>query len=65
VLQPSLIDSIGASIDGDAILAQHRVIHRAIRLHQPAAAQRAMRRHLDYLRELVSVLDPHSTMGEP
>ena len=34
VLQPSLIDTIGASIDGDAILDQHRVIHRAIRLHQ-------------------------------
>jgi GntR family transcriptional repressor for pyruvate dehydrogenase complex len=65
VLQPSLIDTIGASIDGDAILDQHRVIHRAIRLHQAAAAQRAMRRHLDYLRELVSALDPHSTMGEP
>ena len=32
---------------------QHRVIQRAIRLRQPAAAQRAMRRHLDYLRELV------------
>ena len=53
VLQPSLIDRIGASIDGDAILDQHRVIQRAIRLRQPAAAQRAMRRHLDYLRELV------------
>jgi GntR family transcriptional regulator, transcriptional repressor for pyruvate dehydrogenase complex len=57
VLQPSLIDTIGGSIDGDAILDQHRVIQRAIRLRQPAAAQRAMRRHLDYLRELVSSLD--------
>jgi len=58
VLQPSLIDTIGGSIDGDAILGQHRVIQRAIRLRQPAAAQRAMRRHLDYLRELVRSLDP-------
>jgi GntR family transcriptional repressor for pyruvate dehydrogenase complex len=57
VLQPSLIDAIGASIDGGAILDQHRVIQRAIRLHQPGAAQRAMRRHLDYLRELVTTLD--------
>jgi GntR family transcriptional regulator, transcriptional repressor for pyruvate dehydrogenase complex len=66
VLQPSLIDRIGGSIDGDAILDQHRVIQRAIRLHQPAAAQRAMRRHLDYLRELVSSLDPPtSTRGDP
>jgi GntR family transcriptional regulator, transcriptional repressor for pyruvate dehydrogenase complex len=58
VLQPSLIDTIGDSIDGDAILDQHRVIQRAIRLRQPAAAQRAMRRHLEYLRELVGSLDP-------
>lgn len=66
VLQPSLIDTIGGAIDGDAILDQHRVIQRAIRLRQPAAAQRAMRRHLDYLRELVSSLDPPtSPRGEP
>ncbi len=39
VLQPSLIDTIGSSIDGAAILEQHRVIQRAIRLHQPAAAR--------------------------
>jgi len=66
VLQPSLIDTIGGSIDGAAILDQHRVIQRAIRLRQPAAAQRAMRRHLDYLRELVSSLDPPtSPRGEP
>jgi GntR family transcriptional regulator, transcriptional repressor for pyruvate dehydrogenase complex len=68
VLQPSLIDTIGASIDGEAILDQHRVIQRAIRLRQPAAAQRAMRTHLDYLRELVSSLDASATpspMGDP
>ena len=58
VLQPSLIDTIGASIDGDAILQQHRVIQRAIRLRQSAAAERAMRSHLEYLRELVGSLDP-------
>ena len=57
VLQPSLIDTIGASIDGVTILRQHGEIERAIRLHQPAAAQRAMRRHLEYLRELVDALN--------
>lgn len=61
VLQPSLIDTIGASIDGDAILDQHRVIQRAIRLRQPAAAQRAMRSHLDYLLELVRSFDAPAT----
>lgn len=53
VLQPSLIDTIGGSIDGDAILLQHGKIQRAIRLRQPAAAQRAMAAHLAYLRELL------------
>ena len=56
VLQPSLIDTIGTSIDADAILRQHGEIERAIRRRQPAAAQRAMRRHLEYLRELVDAL---------
>ena len=58
VLQPSLIDTIGESIDGDAILRQHGEIQRAIRLRRPAGAERAMRRHLEYLRELVSALPP-------
>ncbi len=61
VLQPSLIDTIGASIDGDAILRQHAAIERAIRRRQPAAAQRAMRRHLEYLRELVDELNEGET----
>jgi GntR family transcriptional repressor for pyruvate dehydrogenase complex len=56
VLQPSLIDTIGESIDGDAILHQHGEIQRAIRLGRPAGAERAMRKHLEYLRELVSEL---------
>ena len=58
VLQPSLIDTIGESIDGDAILRQHGEIQRAIRLRRPVGAERAMRRHLEYLRELVSALPP-------
>ena len=61
VLQPSLIDTIGGSIDGAAILRQHGEIERAIRLRQPAAAQRAMRRHLEYLRELVDALNEGET----
>jgi DNA-binding FadR family transcriptional regulator len=66
VLQPSLIDTIGASMDGDAILHQHGEIQRAIRLRQPAAAERAMRRHLEYLHELVGAYEsshPSSPKG--
>jgi GntR family transcriptional repressor for pyruvate dehydrogenase complex len=53
VLQPSMIEKIGAAIDGDAIVAQHREILRAIRRGQPGAASRAMERHLEYLGDLV------------
>jgi DNA-binding FadR family transcriptional regulator len=49
VLQPSLIVSIAAQIDGDAILRQHREILRAVRRNQRAAAERAMHAHLDYV----------------
>jgi DNA-binding FadR family transcriptional regulator len=51
VLQPLLVAQVGETIDGDTILRQHRAIARAIRRKQPAAAQRAMRRHLEYVLE--------------
>jgi GntR family transcriptional repressor for pyruvate dehydrogenase complex len=51
VLQPLLVARVGGTIDGEAILRQHRAIMRAIRRRQPAAAQRAMRRHLEYILE--------------
>jgi GntR family transcriptional repressor for pyruvate dehydrogenase complex len=53
VLQPSLIDTIGDRIDGGQILDQHRAIMRAVQRQQPAAAERAMRRHIEYLRDIV------------
>jgi GntR family transcriptional repressor for pyruvate dehydrogenase complex len=54
VLQPSLIDTLGDAIDGDAILRQHRAIVRAVARRRPAEAEEAMRGHLEYLRELVT-----------
>jgi GntR family transcriptional repressor for pyruvate dehydrogenase complex len=57
VLQPSLVDALGEQIDGDAILRQHRAIMRAVARRRPAAAEEAMRRHLEYLRALVRTLD--------
>jgi GntR family transcriptional repressor for pyruvate dehydrogenase complex len=51
VLQPLLIARVGDEIDGDTILRQHRDILRAVRRHQALAAQRAMRRHLEYVLE--------------
>jgi GntR family transcriptional regulator, transcriptional repressor for pyruvate dehydrogenase complex len=49
VLQPSLIVRISDFVDGPEILRQHGDILRAVRRHQPAAAERAMRTHLEYL----------------
>ena len=53
VLQPSLIDAIGTRIDGDAILAQHREILRAIKRGQVTGAERAMAGHIGYMREVL------------
>jgi DNA-binding FadR family transcriptional regulator len=53
VLQPSLIAAIGTAIDGDEILAQHREILRAIRRGQVTGAERAMARHISYMRAVL------------
>jgi GntR family transcriptional regulator, transcriptional repressor for pyruvate dehydrogenase complex len=53
VLQPSLIAAVGIYIDGGAILDQHREISRAVRRGQVAGAERAMTRHIAYMREVL------------
>ena len=57
VLQPSLIEAIGDRIEADAIIRQHREILRTIRRGQSAGAERAMRRHLEYLLDLVRMFE--------
>ena len=57
VLQPQLIASIGTEVDGEEILRQHRDIQRAVRRRQPAGAERAMRAHIDYLKETLGALE--------
>jgi GntR family transcriptional repressor for pyruvate dehydrogenase complex len=49
VLQPTLITHISGHVSASAILDQHRAILRAVRRAQPAAAERAMTAHIDYL----------------
>ena len=53
VLQPSLVDTLGDAIDGEAILDQHRAIVRAVERNRAAEAEEAMHRHLAYLRGLL------------
>jgi GntR family transcriptional repressor for pyruvate dehydrogenase complex len=57
VLQPSLVEAVGDAFDSESILRQHREILRAIRRGQPAAAERAMRRHLEHLSALVRAFE--------
>lgn len=56
VLQPSLIQHLGGAIDGELIIAQHEAILRAIRRHQRTAAERAMRRHIEYMSGLLKLV---------
>jgi GntR family transcriptional repressor for pyruvate dehydrogenase complex len=56
VLQPSLVVHISATVDPDAILAQHRAILRAVRRHQRGAAEKAMTAHIMYLTEVLDEL---------
>jgi DNA-binding FadR family transcriptional regulator len=53
VLQPSLVDRVGAFTSKRSILSQHRAIAAAVRANDVAGAERAMRRHLEYLVEVL------------
>jgi GntR family transcriptional repressor for pyruvate dehydrogenase complex len=57
VLQPSLIDHLGQAIDADQIISQHQAVVRAIRRHQRSAAERAMRRHIEYMSTVLRSVD--------
>lgn len=57
VLDPMLVAAIGDAVDGEKMLEQHREILRAVRRGQSAGAERAMRRHLEYLRGLAQKLE--------
>jgi GntR family transcriptional regulator, transcriptional repressor for pyruvate dehydrogenase complex len=57
VLQPSLVAHFSVGIDGEAVLAQHRAIVRAVRRKQHVAAERAMATHIQYLMDVLDELD--------
>ncbi len=52
VLQPQLIADISERVDGAEILRQHADIQRAVKRRQSAAAEKAMRAHITYLRDI-------------
>ena len=56
ILQPNLVNHISIAVDGEEILRQHREIQRAVRRRQPAAAERAMHAHIEYLQTILRSL---------
>jgi DNA-binding FadR family transcriptional regulator len=56
VLLPPLHDLVAPAAVEEVIAEQHRDLLRAIRRGDPAAAERAMREHLTYLRDLVDLV---------
>jgi GntR family transcriptional regulator, transcriptional repressor for pyruvate dehydrogenase complex len=56
VLQPRLRAVIEPAVVEDVIVEQHRDLLRAIARGDPVAAERAMREHLVYLRDLVTAI---------
>ena len=57
VFQPSLIKHVGSRTHKRSILAQHRAIAAAVRASDVAGAEQAMRKHLDYLVEVLRKTD--------
>jgi DNA-binding FadR family transcriptional regulator len=57
VLQPPLRELVAPAVVESLIVEQHRDIVRAIERGDPTAAERAMREHLVYMRDLVAAMD--------
>lgn len=57
VLQPVLEARIRDAVVQPALLEQHRDLLRAIERNDPTAAERAMREHLLYLRDVLSIVE--------
>jgi GntR family transcriptional repressor for pyruvate dehydrogenase complex len=57
ILQPNLVAHISIAVEGEEILRQHREIQRAVRRRQPAAAERAMHAHIEYLQLVLREVD--------
>src|SRR3954451_7133732 len=56
VLQPPLRALVAPAVGEAVVVEQHRAIVRAIERGDPAAAERAMREHLVYVRDLVAAI---------
>jgi GntR family transcriptional regulator, transcriptional repressor for pyruvate dehydrogenase complex len=58
VLQPRLMDVLREAVVPGAVLDQHATLLRAIEKGDRARAERAMREHLQYLRDVLAMVRP-------
>lgn len=64
VLQPKLREMIEPAVVEAVIVEQHRELLRAIAQHDQRAAERAMREHLVYLRDLLTAVSASNSRPE-
>ena len=57
VLQPSLMDVLHGAVVQSAVLEQHEALLAAVEKGDPARAERAMRDHLLYLRDVLAMIE--------
>jgi GntR family transcriptional repressor for pyruvate dehydrogenase complex len=57
VLQPSLIEVLQPAVVHSALVEQHRALVAAVEKGDPARAERAMKDHLLYLRDVLSMVE--------
>jgi DNA-binding FadR family transcriptional regulator len=63
VFQPSLIKHVGSRTQKRSILDQHRAVAAAVRKGDVAGAERAMRKHLEYLVDVLRKTDAPRTFS--
>jgi GntR family transcriptional regulator, transcriptional repressor for pyruvate dehydrogenase complex len=56
VLQPSLIEVLQPAVVHSALIEQHEALVSAVEKGDPARAERAMKDHLLYLRDVLSMV---------
>ena len=65
MLQPSLHELIGPALVHEAVVDQHRALLAAISSGDPNRAERAMKDHLLYLRDVLQMVREREPGGGP
>jgi GntR family transcriptional regulator, transcriptional repressor for pyruvate dehydrogenase complex len=65
VLQPRLIEILEPAVIHSAVLEQHQALLTAVEKGDPARAERAMKDHLLYLRDVLTMVRAKSDSGPP